>query len=396
MKARCPLHLNVTAALLDTISDMKQQLDRIFAELDAENFRSRVEVLRAAQTAPGGDGDSTGDSSFANQLWAGGGEEGGGKAGAISRMEDSAISRYRHREVVQYHDMFHTAWPPDEMAHKQQPGVGGDDDDGAINGEGEAGALGLVNTPRFPVCHEFCAPLPLESRMSFTILNLTGQRTRYFQPRAGEETRRLQYLRVSNKRGKGCLGLADCSGSAPCPVFRRVSDAVSGPGALATVARLESDRSIMTWIETLERCQSSERPCHAFAPHSSHLLVLACQKLQPTQDGERGVLLFTATMTVVRNGRVQEVPFDTQTEAFDWGDHRGVTLPTIAARGGGGERKVGLVEPANKVLEAAKSSTSPGRSLFRKVARDVFRGCNEAHETQLSFRTLQCRKSSRV
>lgn len=58
------------------------------------------------------------------------------------------------------------------------------------------------------------------------------------------------------------------------------------------------------------------------------------------QDGERGVLLFTATMTVVRNGRVQEVPFDTQTEAFDRGDRRGVTLPTVAAREAGGGQKV--------------------------------------------------------
>ncbi|CAM9189340.1 unnamed protein product, partial [Hapterophycus canaliculatus] len=251
VKARCPLHLNVTAALLDTLSDMKQQLDRIFAELDTENFRSRVEVLRAAQTAPGGDSDGTGDLSVNQSSVANGSEEAGGKAVGPPRMEDSAISRYRHREVVQYHDVFRTAWPPDKMVPEHQPAVAGSDHGGASEGESEAEALSSVNIPRFLVCHEFCAPLPLESRMSFTILNLTGQRARYFQPRAGEETRRLQYLR----------------------------------------------------------------------------------------DGERGVLLFTATMTVVRNGRVQEVPFDTQTEAFDLRDHRGVTLPTIAARGGGGDQK---------------------------------------------------------
>lgn len=45
-------------------------------------------------------------------------------------------------------------------------------------------------------------------------------------------------------------------------------------------------------------------------------------------------------MTVVRNGRVQEVPFDTQTEAFDRGDKRGATLPTVAAREAGGGQKV--------------------------------------------------------
>lgn len=52
------------------------------------------------------------------------------------------------------------------------------------------------------------------------------------------------------------------------------------------------------------------------------------------------MLLFTATMTVVRNGRVQEVPFDTQSEAFDEGDKRGVTLPTVAARELGEGHKV--------------------------------------------------------
>ncbi|CAM9521505.1 unnamed protein product, partial [Laminaria digitata] len=126
-------------------------------------------------------------------------------------------------------------------------GLGSRDTPSSVDGgggDGGRGASSLVGSTRFPVCHEFCAPLPPESRMSFTILNLTGQRTRYFQPRAGEETRRLQYLR----------------------------------------------------------------------------------------DGERGVLLFTATMTVVRNGRVQEVPFDTQTEAFGLGIKQGATLSTGPAR----------------------------------------------------------------
>lgn len=57
------------------------------------------------------------------------------------------------------------------------------------------------------------------------------------------------------------------------------------------------------------------------------------------QDGERGVLLFLATVTVVRNGRVREVLFDAQTEAFDRGDRLGVTLPTVAAKDVG-DRKV--------------------------------------------------------
>ncbi|CAM9521436.1 unnamed protein product, partial [Laminaria digitata] len=53
VKARCPLHFNVTAALLDTLGDMQQQILRIHDKLDADNFRRRVEAVRTAQTAPG-------------------------------------------------------------------------------------------------------------------------------------------------------------------------------------------------------------------------------------------------------------------------------------------------------------------------------------------------------
>ncbi|CAN0509338.1 unnamed protein product, partial [Scytosiphon promiscuus] len=53
VKARCPLHFNVTAALLDTLGDMQQQILRIHDKLDADTFRRRVEAVRTAQTAPG-------------------------------------------------------------------------------------------------------------------------------------------------------------------------------------------------------------------------------------------------------------------------------------------------------------------------------------------------------
>lgn len=70
--------------------------------------------------------------------------------------------------------------------------------------------------------------------------------------------------------------------------------------------------------------------------------MISCRhpRLQFEQDGERGVLLFTATMTVLRNGRTREVLFDTQAEAFDLDDRRGATLPTIAASRETGGRKV--------------------------------------------------------
>ncbi|CAN0004346.1 unnamed protein product, partial [Discosporangium mesarthrocarpum] len=103
----------------------------------------------------------------------------------------------------------------------------------------------------FLLCHQFNAPLPLESRVSFTILNLTGQRARYFQPIAGDETRRLRYLR----------------------------------------------------------------------------------------EGERGSLHFMATMTVLRNGKVKEVPFGVQREVYRIGEH-GDTLPGVTrpVEEGGGEK----------------------------------------------------------
>lgn len=82
------------------------------------------------------------------------------------------------------------------------------------------------------------------------------------------------------------------------------------------------------------------------------------------QDGERGVLLFTATMTVVRNGRVQEVPFDMQTEALGLGDRRGATLPTVAAREAGGGPKVHNIDVVN---EGGSKSGCFGSILFPKV-----------------------------
>lgn len=222
MKARCPLRINVTAALLDTLSDMQRQMARLVAELDAETFRRRVDAMRASQVAP----DQDGTDSFAlhpdlatndkGQKGVDGARETG--MGPPSGEGDH-ISRYRHREVIQYHDVFRVAWPVDESAPDLEPG----DHESASGGGGE-GQLGLVNTMRFPVCHEFSASLPLESRMSFTILNLTGQRTRHFQPRAGEDTRRLQYLRVSKGLYSACAVVVSpiIRVSQPTRAFRHV------------------------------------------------------------------------------------------------------------------------------------------------------------------------------
>lgn len=213
VKARCPLHLNITAALLDTLSDMQTQMAQLLEEVDADNFKLRVDVIRAARTAPGTDGTPGQSGVGAGQASGKAASSGNkGKTGAATggraegdttirppRREDHQISRYRHREVVQYNELFCAAWLVDGASSLEPPAqsqveLGSRETSG---GGGDGRRAGPPSIRPFPVCHEFTAPLPLESRMSFTILNLTGQRARYFQPRAGEETRRLQYLRVS-------------------------------------------------------------------------------------------------------------------------------------------------------------------------------------------------------
>lgn len=69
-------------------------------------------------------------------------------------------------------------------------------------------------------------------------------------------------------------------------------------------------------------------------------------------------------MTVVRNGRVQEVPFDMQTEALGLGDRRGATLPTVAARETGGGQKVHSIDAVNERFSMSWCFDS---ALFPKV-----------------------------
>jgi hypothetical protein len=50
-------------------------------------------------------------------------------------------------------------------------------------------------------------------------------------------------------------------------------------------------------------------------------------QLQYLRHGDRGILLFGATLTVIRNGRVCEAPFDVQREVISRGEP-GVTMPS--------------------------------------------------------------------
>lgn len=220
VKARCPLHLNVTSALLDTLSDIQQQMTQLFVLMDAEHLRQRVSEIRVAQTAPGsGEAERTltAVSTSIDRNKGRGGTRAArvgrtsSAGGLIGRGEYSRVSRYRHRDVLEYNDVFELAWPLDEWGNEVGEGLGRLPDAGigsAASVSSDAGGSkargsfigeegsSLVKSVRFRVCHQFAAPVPLESRMSFTILNLTGQRVRYFQPQVGNETRHLRYLRV--------------------------------------------------------------------------------------------------------------------------------------------------------------------------------------------------------
>ncbi len=90
------------------------------------------------------------------------------------------------------------------------------------------------------ITHQTCASLPPDTRLAFSLLNSTGQEVRYFQPLENDSTRCLQYLQTSS-----------------------------------------------------------------------------C-----------GMLIFGATMTTIHNGKVEEVPFPEQSEVIVDGDNN-VTQPTI-------------------------------------------------------------------
>lgn len=218
VKARCPLHVNVTSALLDTLSDIQQQVTQLFVIVDSEFLKQRVSEMRMAQTAPGSNDLEASQTSRSGPRPPDGGRApsasswpGSGSGSATSGGDYNQVSRYRHRDVIEYSEMFDLTSHSHAPAGEAGAGPGWRFEGGvrlagdtAGDGDGSKGrdrpgvseAVASLGTPRFPVCHQFAAPVPLDSRMSFTILNLTGQRVRYFQPGVGDETRYLRYLRV--------------------------------------------------------------------------------------------------------------------------------------------------------------------------------------------------------
>lgn len=189
---------------------MQEQLTQLYAEIDAETFWRRVEVIRTTHTAPGTSDDAEppltggGPSPFLasrKMVRGGSGVGGSGAADGAFIRELNKTSRYRHRDMMEYNDVYNIPWPTG-IESVQGVRLGAQESSGGTDGVGrvEGSCVNPGVRTAFPVCHQFAVPLPLEARMSFTILNLTGQRMRYFQPRAGSETRYLRYLRVRVER----------------------------------------------------------------------------------------------------------------------------------------------------------------------------------------------------
>lgn len=56
-------------------------------------------------------------------------------------------------------------------------------------------SLSTLCSRRVSICHQFGKPLPPEARPPFSLLNLTGQRMRYYQPFLHNRTESVTYLR---------------------------------------------------------------------------------------------------------------------------------------------------------------------------------------------------------
>jgi hypothetical protein len=240
------LHLNFSGALIETLMDMSERLELLSSQLNAEYFQDRISKLSALQGRP--------------------------KVLPIPLNGSSQLPRGQHvlveRSVDEVDEDFSV--PEADVRQSWQPGMSMSSIRGFAqhlyhgSGESSYGSPALQGrnsfdimsqsqtSSRFSVRHLFVEPLPLEARMAFTVLNLTGEQIRYYQPRANDSTRRLQYL----------------------------------------------DHSV------------------------------------------RGMLVFSASMTVLHDCRVVDVPFDLQREVASAGE-AGVTLSTMGPNDDGSEAGTG-------------------------------------------------------
>ncbi len=293
--ASCPLRVNISSALLNTLSDVSQRLDLFIPHLSSTYIQSRIRSLRrihedetgsniVSQTDVVGrllsatsisspkpillSSATQGGKKMSNSVV----EEGDRRAPAAAaspkqqfyKISDASISNTQHncsngvmKEL--YTDLDRspvvTCRPTrdrDSPSSDQMEGVLSplrlfsetlDDDKESIAGGGfelHSADPSHEEDKNIVITHQMCASVPPDTRLAFSLLNSTGQEIRYFQPLENDLTRHLQYLQTSS----------------------------------------------------------------------------------------RGMLIFGATMTTIRNGKVEEVPFPGQSEVIADGENN-VTQPTI-------------------------------------------------------------------
>jgi hypothetical protein len=204
VKAVAPLHLNVTGALLDTLADVQQRVaGQLASQLSSAHIAHCVSTMRAAALVT----PATGNSSTAAAATT-------TAAGAHGRVHAGGHSVATVGRAGAGHMGAHC----DELTELYTPGRGTEDEQ-ACDDWGAAGSTtstspaskrpghvrsahdqqhsALVAALPVPISHQYYEPLELDSRMAFTILNLTGQRVRFFQPRANDAARRLQVCTVN-------------------------------------------------------------------------------------------------------------------------------------------------------------------------------------------------------
>ncbi|CAM9539528.1 unnamed protein product, partial [Phaeothamnion confervicola] len=245
VRALSPLHINVTGALLDTLSDVQERIGQTSGLISGEYFRQRVEKMRAetgrpraerskrrrradtgavTTTSGGGGGGAMAAADGSGAVAGLGSGNGGGSSGggalpigrrpvSLQRWRDGRDDRVGENDEQPADSSCdvpggrHAASPyGSALPHLFNAERGGVTDgsaaDTSTRGDGGGG-----EGPNLNILHRFEPSLPLDARKAFTILNLTGQRLRYYQPRVNAAARRVQYLR-HGERGMLVFGAA--------------------------------------------------------------------------------------------------------------------------------------------------------------------------------------------
>jgi hypothetical protein len=196
VRAVAPLHLNVTGALLDTLADVQQRVaGQLTSQLSSAHIARCVSTMRAAALVTPATSNSSTAATAAGpahgRVHAGGhsaatvGRAGAGHMGAHCDELTELYTPGRGTEDEQTGDEWcATSTTASTSPASRRPGH--------VRSAHDQQHSALVAAMPVPISHQYYEPLELDSRMAFTILNLTGQRVRFFQPRANDAARRLQ------------------------------------------------------------------------------------------------------------------------------------------------------------------------------------------------------------